>query len=82
MTQEQMELLHRVFAMNEQIVKQNYQIMMVLTNPTISRSKGWKEITQEEVEIGLLASNYSFANAGAWRDGVKWAEVHIKENNS
>lgn len=82
MTQDQMELLHRVFAMNEQIVKQNYQIMMVLTNPTIRKSSGWKEIDREEVESGLLTSNYSFANAGAWRDGVKWAEARLKEKNT
>lgn len=82
MTEYQMELLRRVFAMNEHIVKQNYQITMVLTQPTISKSKEWKEITQEEVEIGLLASDYSFVSAGAWRDGVKWAEVRIKEKNS
>lgn len=83
MNQDQTELLHRVFAVNEQIVKQNYQIMMVLTQPTISRSKGtWLEITQEDIEFGLTSSNHVFANAGAWRDGVEWAIKQLQERNT
>jgi hypothetical protein len=82
MNNESIELLHRVFAVNEQIVKQNYQIMMVLCNPRITKSNGWKELFDEEIEIGLLASNYSMLNAGAWRDGVEWAKTRIKEKNN
>ena len=38
MSQEQItELLQRIFAVNEQIVRQNYQIMMYLTNPRIEK---------------------------------------------
>jgi len=50
MTEDQIEILHRVFAMNEQIVKQNYTLMMVLTNPTIRKSNGWQDLTETEVE--------------------------------
>ena len=83
MTQDQIELLQRIFTVNEQIVKQNYQIMMVLTQPTISRSKGaWLEITQEDIEFGLTSSNHAFANAGAWRDGVEWAIKQFQERNT
>jgi hypothetical protein len=49
MNQDQTDLLHRVFAVNEQIVKQNYQIMMVLTQPTITKSKEWKDLTNAEI---------------------------------
>ena len=83
MNQDQTELVHRIFAVNELIVKQNYQIMMVLTQPTISRSSGiWLEITQEDIEFGLTASNHTFANAGAWRDGVEWAIQKLQEKNT
>lgn len=83
MTQDQIELLQRIFTVNEQVVKQNYQIMMVLTQPIISRSKGaWLEITQEDIEFGLTSSNHAFANAGAWRDGVEWAIQKLQEKNS
>ena len=78
---EQIELLQRIFTINEQIVKQNYQIMMVLTQPTIGKSKVWQELSQDEIEFGLTASNHAFANAGAWRDGVDWAEAKLKGKN-
>lgn len=82
MRQDQLELLHRIFVVNEQIVKQNLQIMMVLTEPRIGKFRAWEEISQEEIEFGLTASNHSFANAGAWRDGVEWAESTLKEKNA
>jgi hypothetical protein len=82
MTEDQMELLHRVFAMNEQIVKQNYQIMMVLTQPRLGKFNAWNEITEEEIDFGLAGSNHVFANAGAWRDGVAWAEDKLKGKNN
>jgi len=49
MTHEKLDLLHRIFVVNEQIVKQNYQIMMVLTQPTISKSGTWVGLTNEEI---------------------------------
>lgn len=81
MTHEQLDLLHRIFVVNEQIVKQNLQIMMVLTEPQLGKFKVWEELSQEEIEFGLATSNHSFANAGAWRDGVEWAESTLKEKN-
>jgi len=49
MTNDQLDLLHRIFVVNEQIVKQNYQIMMVLTQPTISKSGTWVGLTNDEL---------------------------------
>ena len=81
MNHEQLDLIHRIFGMNEQIVKQNLQIMMFLTEPRLGKFKVWEELSQEEIEFGLTASNHSFANAGAWRDGVAWADSTLKGKN-
>jgi hypothetical protein len=82
MNHEQLDLIHRIFCMNEQIVKQNLQIMMVLTEPRLGKFKVWEDLSQEEIEFGLTASNHLFANSGAWRDGVEWAESKLKEKNN
>ena len=60
MTHEQLDLLHRIFVVNEQIVKQNLQIMMVLTEPRIGKFKVWNELSQDEIEFGLTTSNFAF----------------------
>jgi len=82
MTHEQLDLINRIFGMNEQIVRQNLQIMMFLTEPRLGKFKAWEKLSQEEIEFGLIASNHAFANAGAWRDGVEWAESKLKEKNN
>jgi len=75
MTQDQMELLHRVFAVNEQIVKQNYQLMMVLTNPTIKKSSGWIDMSDQEVElIG--------ANSLSTYQAILMAQSTLREKNN
>ena len=75
MTQDQMELLHRVFAMNEQIVKQNYQLMMVLTSPTLKKSSGWQDLTEQEVETidSHAPSKYS---------AILMTQTSLREKNS
>jgi hypothetical protein len=75
MNQDQTELLHRIFAVNEEIVKQNYQIMMVLTQPTISRSKEWQELTGKEVETIR-------ANAQTTEWAILMAQSTLKEKNN
>ena len=74
MNQDQTELLHRIFAVNEQIVKQNYQIMMVLTQPTITKSTGWKDLTDKEVET--IRANSQTAE---W--AILMAQSTLKEKN-
>lgn len=75
MNQNQTELLHRIFAVNEQIVKQNYQIMMVLTQPTITNSTGWKYLTDKEVATIC-------ANSQTTEWAVLMAQSTIKEKNT
>jgi hypothetical protein len=78
MTQDQTtELLQRIFAVNEQIVRQNHQILLVLTNPRISKDTGkdWKALTADEVKSIV-------ANAQSMEWAVLMAESTIKAKNT
>jgi hypothetical protein len=78
MTQDETtELLKRIFAVNEQIVRQNHQILSVLTNPRISidTGKDWKSLTESEVKLIV-------ANAQTTEWAVLMAESTIKEKNT
>jgi hypothetical protein len=75
MNQDQTELLHRIFAVNEQIVKQNYQIMMVLTQPKITKSTEWQDLTGAEVKTIL-------GEANSMEDVLYRAEAKLKEKNT
>jgi hypothetical protein len=78
MTQDEAtELLQRIFAVNEQIVKQNYEIVSVLTNPRITKdaSKNWKALTSEEVKTIV-------ANAQTTEWAVLMADSTIKAKNT
>jgi len=66
------ELLQRIFAVNEQIVKQNHQVLLVLTSPTISNS--FKSLTSEEVKQIV-------ANAQSYEWAVMMADSTIKAKN-
>jgi hypothetical protein len=73
MTQDQItELLQRIFAVNEQIVKQNNQILSVLTTPRIT--KDWKALTADEVKLIV-------ANAQSTEWAVLMADSTIKAKN-
>ena len=41
----------------------------------------WVGLTDEEIDQGLLRSNYALQTAGAWRDGVEWATKQLKDKN-
>jgi hypothetical protein len=41
-----------------------------------------KPLTEEEIDQGLLRTNYAMQTAGAWRDGVEWAIKQLQERNS
>jgi len=75
MNQDQTELLHRIFAVNEQIVKQNYQIMMVLTQPRLAKFKGWEDLTDKEVETIR-------ANSQTTEWAILMAQSTLKEKNT
>ncbi|NBQ98048.1 MAG: hypothetical protein EBU12_07485 [Microbacteriaceae bacterium] len=77
MTQDEtMELLQRIFAVNEQIVRQNHEIMSVLMNPRISQgtSKNFKSLTSDEVKQIV-------ANAQSYEWAVMMADSTIKAKN-
>jgi hypothetical protein len=44
--------------------------------------KPWVELTNDEIDQGLLHSNYALITAGVWRDGVEWAIKQLKEKNN
>lgn len=78
MTQEETtELLQRIFSVNEQIVRQNHQILSVLTNPRISKdtSKDWKALTADEVKLIV-------ANSQSTEWAVLMADSTIKAKNT
>ena len=45
-------------------------------------SKPWVGLTDEEVEQGLLRSDYALQTAHAWRAGVVFAMAKLKEKNT
>lgn len=78
MTQDQVtELLQRIFAVNEQVVRQNHQIMLVLTNPRISKDTGkdWKKLTADEVKTIV-------ANATTTEWAVLMADSTLEAKNT
>jgi hypothetical protein len=68
MTKDQMELLSRVFAMNEQIV-------MALTNPIITKTTGWQDLKDSEVKTIV-------ANSQTTEWAVLMAQSTLKEKNN
>ena len=78
MTQEETtQLLQRIFSVNEQIVRQNHEIISVLTNPRIIRDTGkdWKALTADEVKQIV-------ANAQSFESAVFMADSTIKAKNT
>ena len=78
MTQDETtELFQRIFAVNEQIVRQNHQILSVLTNPRITQNsdKNFKSLTADEVKTIV-------ANATTTERAVMMADSTIKAKNT
>ena len=75
--QETTQLLQRIFSVNEQIVRQNHEIISVLTNPRITKDTGkdWKALTAGEVKQIV-------ANAQSIEWAVLMADSTIKEKNN
>ena len=42
----------------------------------------WVGLTDEEIDQGLLRTNYAMQTAKAWRDGVRWAYHQLKDKNT
>ena len=43
--------------------------------------RAWQSLTDEEIDQGLLRSNYALQTAHAWRAGVVFAMTQLKEKN-
>ncbi len=56
--------------------------VLELPNHTQSPQRTWVGLTDEEIDKGLVRTNYAMQTAGAWRDGVEWAIKQLKEKNS
>ena len=46
------------------------------------QQRTWVGLTDDEIDQGLVRSNYALQTAGAWRDGVEWATKQLKEKNN
>jgi len=42
----------------------------------------WVNMTAEEVDQGLLKTNYAMKTAEAWRHGVEWAQFNLMRKNT
>ena len=47
----------------------------------IFAQRTWVGLTDEEIDQGLLRSDYAFKTAEAWRAGVVFAMTKLKEKN-
>ena len=47
-----------------------------------AKKRTWVGLTDEEIDQGLLRSNYALQTASAWRDGVEWATKQLMERNT
>lgn len=47
-----------------------------------SPKREWQRLTDEEIEQGLLRSDYALQTAHAWRAGVVFAMTKLKEKNT
>ena len=48
----------------------------------IFAQRTWVGLTDEEIDQGLLRSDYAFKTAEAWRAGVVFAMTKLKEKNT
>ena len=51
-------------------------------NAMSQSQRAWVGLTDEEIDQGLVRTNYAMQTAGAWRDGVEWAIKQLKEKNT
>ena len=49
---------------------------------TAPPQRTWVGLTHEEIDQGLIRSNHALQTAGAWRDGVEWAQSQLKDKNT
>ena len=42
----------------------------------------WASLTDDDIDQGLVRTNYAMQTAHAWRDGVEWASKQLQEKNT
>ncbi len=55
---------------------------VLVGQPCIPPQRTWVGLTDEEIDQGLLRTNYAIQTAKAWRDGVEWAQSQLKDKNT
>ena len=64
------------------LVKKLGQAMSYAANELVQPKREWKTLDPTEIDQGLIKSNNYGSTAGAWRDGVHWAQFQLKEKNT
>ena len=64
------------------LVKKLGQAMSYAASELIQPQRTWVGLTDEEIDQGLLRSDYAFKTAEAWRAGVVFAMTKLKEKNT
>jgi hypothetical protein len=64
------------------LVKKLGQAMSFAASELVQPQRKWVGLTDEEIDQGLVRTNYAMQTAGAWRDGVEWAQSQLKEKNT
>ena len=63
------------------LVKKLGQAMSYAATELVQPKREWKTLDPAEIDQGLIQSNNYSQTAGAWRDGVHWAQIKLKEKN-
>ena len=64
------------------LVKKLGQAMSYAATELMQPKCEWKTLDPAEIDQGLIQSNNYGQTAGAWRDGVHWAQIKLKEKNT
>ena len=58
------------------------QVIELYDSPDQPTQRIWVGLTDEEINQGLLRSDYAFKTAEAWRAGVVFAMTKLKDKNN
>ena len=75
------DLEQEIYENTRQFVSRDVMEWMLKRYYTTPPQRTWVGLTDEEIDQGLLRTNYAMHTAGAWRDGVEWATKQLKEKN-
>ena len=81
--QRSMEVLERILLDAPQ-EKYTYgtPLMDAMTKDHVPPQRPWVNMTEDEVDQGLLRTNYAMKTAEAWRHGVEWAQFNLMRKNT